>query len=94
MVLVKSQIWKARAWICRIVIQVLYLDYGNSESLPADQLYDLPSEYSSVQMLSIRCCLYQWPDLQGTGTVPYLSLGTYLGTHYNPTVGVINRTGR
>ena len=45
--------------------QVLYLDYGNEEEVRYEDLYQLPESYSQIQMLSLPCSLYQFPELQG-----------------------------
>ena len=44
------------------LVQVQYLDYGNSESLPLDQIYEIPESFLSAQMLAVPCRLYQWPE--------------------------------
>ena len=43
--------------------KVYYLDYGNSEVLPLDAVYAIPPQQLATQMLSVRCSVYQWPEL-------------------------------
>ena len=43
--------------------KVYYLDFGNSEQVPLDRVYAMPSEQLATQMLSVRCSIYQWPSL-------------------------------
>ena len=43
--------------------KVYYLDYGNSEQVALDRVYTLPGDQLSTQMLSVRCSIYQWPQL-------------------------------
>ena len=43
-------------------MKVQYMDYGNTESLSPDQVYELPEPYLSAEMLAVPCRLYQWPE--------------------------------
>jgi len=43
--------------------KVYYLDYGNSEVLPLESVYAIPPGQLATQMLSVRCSVYQWPEL-------------------------------
>ena len=43
--------------------KVYYLDYGNSEVLPLESVYAIPPGQLATQMLSVRCSMYQWPEL-------------------------------
>jgi len=46
--------------------KVYYLDFGNSEVLPLDSIYAIPPNQLATQMLSVRCSVYQWPDLDNS----------------------------
>ena len=43
------------------LVKVQYIDYGNYEHLPRDQIFEMPDMFLAPQMMAVPCKLYQWP---------------------------------
>jgi len=43
--------------------KVYLLDYGITENLPTEQIYNISEEHIKPRILSVRCRLHQWQDL-------------------------------